>query len=374
MRFTNVKGCSDLRAKYPKLPVVHVSDLNSYRYCRRKWDFCSYMRQNLERVDEPIEAFWFGTGIHFGLEDLHGYKEFPSAAAAFEFFVMATEGSRPDTWREALELGKAMLDYYELEWLTNRRDYQTVWIDKTPLVEVDFQCLIRRNGRPFAIFEGIFDGVLKDAYHRFWLAEYKTAKRMSTSGKLENDTQITAYTYAAEKIFGTQFEGIVHQQHLKDTPSIPQVLKTGGISKNKQIKTTFALYKKALVDYYGEGKIPSDYDEMLNMLLENEQENGNGFVWRNLVRRNPMELASFEKHLIMMVSEMISKKLPIYPNSSHMAGCMCDFKSVCLAMDEGSDYGFILDNEFARRDRDKRTDWRAKAAELGQKIKKGGEN
>ncbi len=56
--------------KYDIIPI-HQSDLATYKFCRRRWNWSSPARQNLRRkitiygVNPPL---WFGTGIHYALQ------------------------------------------------------------------------------------------------------------------------------------------------------------------------------------------------------------------------------------------------------------------------------------------------------------------
>lgn len=46
---------------------------------------------------------------------------------------------------------------------------------------------------------------------------------------------------------------------------------------------------------------------------------------------------------------MINKQLPLYPNPTMTCGYECKFKDVCVAMDDGGDWKFLLRDGFQRR-------------------------
>jgi hypothetical protein len=58
---------------------------------------------------------------------------------------------------------------------------------------------------------------------------------------------------------------------------------------------------------------------------------------------------------------MLNPELPLYPNPTRDCMWDCSFRSVCLAMDDGSDWQFILNSEFAVRNEEdpwrKRIKW-----------------
>ena len=52
---------------------IRTSDRRVFRRCLRKWDYQSSLRQNLTRKGtEQNINFWFGSAIHFCMEDYHG--------------------------------------------------------------------------------------------------------------------------------------------------------------------------------------------------------------------------------------------------------------------------------------------------------------
>jgi hypothetical protein len=340
------------------LPVVHTSDLIAYRRCRRKWDLGSYMRQNLEPIRQSSPLL-FGTAFHFACEDQEGLHHYASYAEAFlKFWDGIPQEERPHNWEELRELGVGMFTHYQT-WLQTRNIYPTLWLNETgvnpgPQVEVHFKVPILdvfRTGRQIAWFEGKFDRVVYDAEQRLWLMEYKTARQFNVS-KLDLDFQSTAYTWAAQWFYHCEVEGVIYTQFAKAVPHAPSVLKNGVLSVNKNQRTTYGLFMKAIRELHGDGPdATAPYQHFLNYLLESETPEGNDFILRTLVRRNENELASFYENLVLQTLEMLSNP-PLYPNPTSDCSWDCDFKPVCLAMNDGSDWQFILDQCFRKRPTD----------------------
>jgi len=326
-----------------ELPKVHTSDLISFMRCRRRWDWGSYTRQNLEPV-VGSDKLYFGSAFHFALEDFHGYREYDQASAALEAYMKGTpKEERVPEWFELLELGTAMLDYYQDVWLEGRDTYSTLWLDHKPQVELHFAIPLRNQAAEIvAVYKGIIDKVCVDAYGRFWILDYKTARQFSTA-KLENDPQATGYTWAATQLYGVKFEGMLYQQHLKYAPGPPLELKNNkGLSQNKQQSTTYRLYRQSLKDYYGDAVPWHLYQEFLDYLITQETEDADKFIRRDMVRRNDAELDSFALNVQLMVGDMFSEDLRIYPNPTRDCSWDCDFLPVCLALDDGSDWQQLL--------------------------------
>lgn len=113
--------------------VVRTSGRRVMRRCLRKWGFQSSMKMNLQRKGtEQNINFWFGSGIHFAMEDYFGYNRFGDPIKAFQgYFAAFPAYDRPEGADEAYYLGLGMLDYYK-QWYPKHNDiygFQTVWLN-----------------------------------------------------------------------------------------------------------------------------------------------------------------------------------------------------------------------------------------------------
>lgn len=352
--------------------AIHTSDRLAYKRCRRKWKWSSRLYDHLRPANESPAPLWFGTGFHFALEDLHGYNKFNnSPEEAFLAYVDAhPEGKRPETWRELIDLGIGMLSHYQT-WLHRRDTYKTVWIGDVPQVEVQFNILIPELTEyvaknwdylaphfgldpnevepPQVVYRGTFDRIVQDDIGKYWILDYKTAATIDTS-KLETDPQITSYVWAANKVYapyGIQFEGVVYLQCKKDFPQQPEPLKSGGISADERQKTNYTLYRQALIENYGLlNQAPKKNQEFLDALMDMEEPDSDKFIRRDVVRRNESFVAAEHAKIVMEGYEMLNPELYIYPNPTRDCSWDCPFKSACIAYDDGSDYQYILDEEF----------------------------
>lgn len=187
---------------------VHTSDRISYKRCRRKWAFSSPLRHHLTpSVDAENIHLWFGTGIHFALEDYKGFHRFETPMDAFLAYYEACR-NKPDEAEEYLDLGVKMLEHF-LRWELHREKFTTVWIDGVPQVECRFALELEDMsaiaGKP-VIYRGTLDRLAMDAEGGYWIEDYKTAKTIDTY-KLATDPQINAYIWAAEQYFQIEIQG-----------------------------------------------------------------------------------------------------------------------------------------------------------------------
>jgi PD-(D/E)XK nuclease superfamily len=338
---------------------IHTSDRILYRRCRRRWNWASPTRGFLEGRGSPPAPLWLGTGFHFALEDFHGWNIFGDPVKAINAYAQSFRPDElPEDYIENVELGRSMLHYYEL-WYPRRSEFDTLWLndpitgEPVPQVEVEFEIPLYELWGSYegveteVYYVGAFDRVCVDAFGRLWITDYKTAKRIDTN-KLETDPQITAYSWAGSKLYADGLvEGVLYIQFAKQQSDTVTVLKDGNLSQNKQIATTYALYREALVERFG--TVPPQYVNHLNYLSSQETAEGDMFIKRSLVRRNQHAIAMEEQKILAEVSEMILPSLPLYPNPIRDCFWDCSFRDPCLAMDDGSDYQYLVNTMYQPR-------------------------
>ncbi len=343
---------------------IRTHDRIAFKRCRRMWDLCSQMRQHLEPIptEQVNENLWFGSGFHFALEDYHGYNRFGDPTDAFAAYVESFPiEEKPEGWEDLLDLGIGMLDYYSRYWLPRRDEFKTLWIKDVPQVEVEFSIPIPELKEVVGkdvFYQGKLDKVVTDAFGRLWVVDYKTATRYDTS-KLETDPQISAYCWAAEQWYQLPVEGMIYIQFVKNFPKPPRVLQNGMLSLDSRQSTTYALYKEALLEYYGlENKFPPKYVEFLNSLVEKETLEGDSFIRWDFVRKNAHQKAAEYRRIISEGYEMLNPNISLYTNPTRDCAWDCAFRSVCLAMDDGSDWRFILSSAFRQQSEGGEKIWR----------------
>jgi hypothetical protein len=114
--------------------TIRTSDRRVFRRCLRKWDYMSSLRQNLQRQGaEQNINFWFGSAIHFAMEDYFSYNRFGDPRRAFKAYYEAfSEDERPEGAAVHYDLGIAMLTYF-LDWYPRHNrtwEFETIWFNK----------------------------------------------------------------------------------------------------------------------------------------------------------------------------------------------------------------------------------------------------
>jgi len=347
-----------------RLYVVSTSDRIVFKRCRRRWDFQSRNRQSLTPIEGVVAApLWQGSGHHFALEDFHGYNVFGHPVKAFEAYIESHRRSElPDDYREVADLEIGMLNYYADDWLVAHPDpLKTLWIDDVPQVEVNVLVPLGIQPPPGfdeVVYSVTYDRVGIDEHGRLVIVDYKTAAKAYEAGRLELDPQVSSYIWSGRLVYGDSLEGAQWVIFLKAVPDEPLILKSGELSQNKNQYTTYRIYKKALLEYYGE--IPNSYKEFLNHLAAQEDETGDRYVKRDTIYRNEVFAENEERKIFAEIHDMIDPNLSLYPNPTRDCSWDCQFRAPCLSMDDGSDYSYMLESEYERWEGEgyKSNEWR----------------
>jgi hypothetical protein len=339
---------------------IHISDVRTFKQCRRKWDFSSPLRHNLEPA-VPYAPFFTGRAIHYATEMY--YSEGIPLMQSVDAWIENERTNRErlgrlwpveeEMLREQEALIRGMLEHYEI-WIENQDGR---WKDddlQFLALETEFQVPLYASGAtrasPRIHLAGRFDGlVMRKDDGSFWLWETKTARAIETLVKgLANDPQTAAYIYAAQQLFDVKVVGVLYNILRKKVPSKPRVLQNGTLSKNKAVDTTAQYYAKAVKEQHPDWtveQITEEYGDILKTLIDE----GNQFFRRVPIYRTPYEIANIANDIYTVGLEMTRPSTPVYPNESWINCNMCQFRAPCLAMSAGADYEFILEHEYQER-------------------------
>lgn len=376
MRGLNVAHLEDGR----KAIIIRTSDRIAFKSCRRKWNWSSHLKENLgpRHLSAPL---WFGSAIHYALEDYHGHNVFGRPAEAFKAYCISTaknyKRDLPPDAQEHYEMGIAMMDYYVDHWLGAypRPVDETYWCEGPsgqlePQVEVNFEIpipiepgsllagYVERLGADVVLYRGTIDRVVVDEYGQLWVDEYKTAK-MAQSTHFQTDPQVTTYVWACQQIYDAPVVGVIYHQFVKKKPEPPKILSTGLLSTAANLVTSSTLYKQQLVNMYGDYmKAPSKNQAKLNELMGGENQDRDRYIVRERIFRNPVQCQHEAQKILLELEDMLNPDLPLYPSPTRDCSRMCSFLTPCINMDDGSDWEAILRDTYLPRDLDVDRMWR----------------
>jgi hypothetical protein len=185
----------------------------------------------------------------------------------------------------------------------------------------------------------------------FWVTDHKSTASAPSDRGIDFEDQITGYCYVFWRLTGIIPRGTVFNYLVKQVPKEPRRTQTGtGLSYAKDQLTTPEMYKEALIErgLMVNGKIYSEkHEECYRSLLAYGWDR---FFRRFEVQRNEHELMRFEERLYEEYHDMLDAyKFPArraYPNQSYMHCPGCSVNKICQAIEDGSDYEWLIENAY----------------------------
>lgn len=332
-----------------------VTERGSFRSCRRQW----YL-ENIERLRHKDSIPWalnFGDAVHEGLAAYYtgNKRNLMDARDAFkakweeqrtelrEKYGGLYEAGVSDEWLEYLNKGDLMLVYYD------EYDRENPFWDDVVEVNVEeraFVPILDEKGAPFVgapLLSGKIDLVVHKKGSGIWTVDHKTAASAYDARALDVDDQLTGYAYIWWRITGEVPRGALYNALIKEPPKPPRVLKDGSLSKDKQQRTTYDLYVRAIAENEFD---PDDYEEVLGFLKE---KGWNSFFLRDGLEKNLDELESFEwrlQHEYKDITLALGDEGYRYPNPSQRTCPGCGMISICQAMEERGDVEYVKESMF----------------------------
>lgn len=338
--------------------VLRNSERQTFRRCRRKWFFEASSRLSLQ-ADVTPHYFWTGSAFHAAMYDYHGANIYGHPVKALEahlaFCQEHSPEGLPEDWEMHFELCKQMAEYYADDWLLRRDPLETYTVDGIPQTEVRsfIQLPEELVGHPRVYYAFTIDRVVYDRNEDgLYILDYKTYKDFSTH-HIPFDPQLTSYMWAANHLYDKPILGAILQQHRKAVPAPPRVLSNGLLSTAKNQSVSYNSYYHALIERYGtEVRIPPQFRDFLEGILEEEAPDRDRFIRRDYTERSNARLLAEERHLIAEAREMVNDQTPIYPNFTRDCKWQCPYLEPCNAMDEDEDWQEILRDVTRRKKSD----------------------
>jgi hypothetical protein len=374
---------------------VSVTERAAFRTCRRRWNL-----ETLENLTPkaPNWALTFGTGIHAALEALYldrldrvaEAKAAKSAHKALDDWHKETDKKTRESLgalfnidveeelNEYLALGHGMIDNYLLFDKQEKETWKVLSVEgrvRKGALKSDPpkhsggkrypEVLLHESGRllvpiidtsTMAPFEdepalsARIDLTIERKAPRsgLWIVDHKSAASAPSEEGVDFDDQVTGYCYVVWRLTGIIPKGVIYNVLMKQVPKEPRMVQTG-LSTAKDQLTTADQYRQALKDngLMKGSKVTSEkHAECLNALLARGWA---PFFRRVEVSRNEHELYQFEQRLSQEYKDMLeaseSPKL-LYPNPSTWWCPSCSVRSICRAIEDGSDYMDIINNRF----------------------------
>lgn len=311
---------------------IRGTEVGDFLRCRTKWN---YAWNEKLRAKTPNDKLFFGQLFHKYVEVLYKEQSITSAYNAMCNYYMSTDtsGMEQTDIDELWSLATIVTANYVTQWWSVDKNYEVL------ATELQFAIPLTDT----LTYTGTIDLVVRDRDGKVWFFDHKTTSNIeSYVQRADMDRQISRYWWALQQL-GYDVHGFIYNIALKEYPRPPEVLKSGGLSKNKSQKTSYAMYLQALQE---NDLNPNEYVDMLDHLKAQETRYGNRFFRRVEVFRNQSEIDNAIDELIAVSSDMDNAK--VYRNITKDCSWDCSFQSVCVAGMDGSNVDYLIQQQFTK--------------------------
>ena len=339
--------------------AVHISDIRSFRSCRRRWDWTSGLRGNLESI-APYPPFFTGRAVHSALEMYYQDKD-TFEVTLQEYFKREEENlaklgalwpQEVEQIAEQIDLIQGIMEHYTI-WqsrdTTKFSDRNLEFVD----MEIDFEVplFIEQQGNP-VMFAGRMDGLVKHTpTGEYWIWEAKTTRSIQELlNSLANDEQSGMYLWAARHLYpDLPIKGVLYNIMRKKAAMTPKMLNNGGLSKSVSIDTTSYYFRHCVKQIFG-WELDETVEEEYGDFLQDLEKNDTKFFMRYPVYRSQTELDNLVRGIRDTAKEMLDPKIAVYPCPSWNTCNFCSFRSPCITMNAGGNYESLLGAEYQVRE------------------------
>lgn len=187
-------------------------------------------------------------------------------------------------------------------------------------------------------FKGIIDKMPKDKEGRIWVMDHKTHKVLPDENARFSDLQTVLYYWAVREN-GETPDGVLWDYIRTKPPAVPEVLKSGGLSKRANMDTDYETYMKAIMD---NGLNPADYADILA-----KTKNNIFFKRVPLPKPNEKLIQNVVSDFFDTAKEIIDAKK--YPRNMNRDCKSCTYYQLCSAEIRDLDTEFIVKQMFVKR-------------------------
>lgn len=308
---------------------ISQSKIKTWRQCRFAYHQKYVKRLRKKRVARPL---MFGRMVHEMIEaDANGDDPFELLDR-----IDLTQGKM---FRRELEMyGDIIADIRVI-----MTEYFQYWEEKGPLI------YSRRAGRsaehPFEIevepgirFKGKIDAVAKSKKLR-WLTEHKSFTKMPDETERWRSVQSAVYIRALDMLGWWQVDGTLWDYIRSKPPSVPQILKNGGLSRAKKVDTLPSRLRAFIA---AQGLKERDYKELIAMA----EENRDSYFVRIYSPMKREVVDNTWSDFLDTAREIADKGEVSKPKTVGRHCSWCDFEGLCRAEAQGSDVDFIREREY----------------------------
>jgi len=309
--------------------VVSYSKIKKWRFCRQSYFFNYVDRIVPKRKPKPLKL---GSIVHSMLEAASKEEDWTIIhdQVKKEYSKMMEE--EKEYYGDLPGDSKRIMEGYNKMYVHEKVSFHLIEKELGPVP------LTSKTGLLFKVDRLMTDRPTKLTF----LCETKTGRKIPQEEIRIWDLQTVLYVWALRKL-GYKVDGVAWDYIRTKSPTIPELLKSGQLTRRKDIDTDWATYQKAIFD--NELNL-SDYEDMKQLLAGKE----NTFYRRVKI---PVPDAMIDP----IVEDARTTSLEIYylaenpvKNISGYTCPRCSYSSLCYAQLRGLDEDFIRKAEFMNKD------------------------
>jgi hypothetical protein len=313
---------------------VSVSKVNTWRRCPKKWSYKYVDKLEPRRRSRPLEL---GSWVHSLLEAHYSGEDWKSIhksqTKAFYNLYEEARDELGDLPSDTLNIMRRYLRH----WKAIDANFVTVDTELNEYVELP-------NGVRLQI---IVDQIVEDKRTRLlWARDHKNRKSFSSKEGMILDPQLTVYFAGLQRLGYTPLGGVEYNELRTKLPTVPEVLKSGQLSKKMKIDTDVFTYLSAIRTH---GLDVVDYSAILRHIAKNESER---FFRRIKLPKDPPMVKAMMRELGWSAAEMQrAEQTQHFPRTFDKDSCKwgCDFKDLCIAQLHGADVSSLVKMQFRKR-------------------------
>lgn len=194
-------------------------------------------------------------------------------------------------------------------------------------------------------FFGKIDRMPRDEKNRLWVSDTKSVKKIPDEETRFSDIQTVLYIWAVLQM-GLKPAGVMWDYIRTKVPTVPDVLKAGGLSKRANIDTTWDVYLTTIL----ENKLdPKNYQDMHDLLKDKEQD----FFRRIFLPYNKAMVQEVFEDMLSVGQQIEQFGKEWNDRNLDKFGCkMCEYQLLCSAELRNLDSDFIRRTEYETKERD----------------------
>ena len=317
---------------------VSHSRIKTWRRCQMQHHYRYY--QGLRKRQNALPLF-VGTGVHAMLEAqvIKGSweEEMKSFRADFNKTFYEEREEMGDVPGEVEGIIMGYLKKYADDGLRYIPRHRGARAEIKVLVDLD------NHTR----FLGYIDKFPQDSDGRNWVMDHKTCKTIPGEETRFADLQLLMYVWLLPQLGYAKPDGVIWDYIRKKSPSVPELLKNGTISKAAKIDTTYEVYMATVEKLLGADKLP-EYEEFASTLKGRDEK-----FYRRIYLPSPNhEMVGNVVKDVLTSSAEIRKIGPNAQVRNMTKDCnFCSYYNLCQAEVRGLDSEFIRKSEYTTKDK-----------------------